>query len=193
VFRSFIVCFLLTLSGLPLAAQEMVAALNPGQTQINFTVGSVLHTVHGTFKLKRGELRFDPATGAASGQIVVDVASGESGNGSRDRRMHKEILESQKYPEAVFTAGRVQGRLAPSGESRLELLGTFRIHGEDHEMTASAVVIRNGDDLTATVRFVVPYLKWGMKNPSTFILRVEDHVDVDVKAAVHLASGNSSN
>jgi polyisoprenoid-binding protein YceI len=187
VFRSLTLCFMLTLASLPIAAEELSVALNPAQTQISWTLDSVLHTVHGTFKLKSGQLRLDPATGAASGQVVVDMASGASGNGSRDRRMHKDVLESEKYPEAVFTPVRVQGSLAPAGESRLEIQGTFRIHGQDHELTAAGAVTKSGDDFTATVHFVVPYQKWGMKNPSTLFLRVSDQVNVDVKASVRAA------
>ncbi|HXI39873.1 MAG TPA: hypothetical protein VNH83_07835, partial [Bryobacteraceae bacterium] len=46
------------------ATDEIVLELNPGQTEINFTLPDVLHTVHGAFQLKSGTVRFDPATGA---------------------------------------------------------------------------------------------------------------------------------
>src|SRR6476646_7260108 len=91
---------LLLFSSLPLTAAENSIELDPARTSIAFTLGDVLHTVHGTFKLKRGAVKFDSATGSASGEIVVDVASGNSGNSGRDKRMHKEILESVRYPEA---------------------------------------------------------------------------------------------
>ena len=74
------------LACLPLAAEEIAIDLNPSRTSLTFTLGDVLHTVHGAFKLKRGNLRFDTGTGKASGEIVVDVASGDSGNNARDRR-----------------------------------------------------------------------------------------------------------
>ena len=174
----------LILSGFPIAAEELSAGLDPAQTEINWTLGDVLHTVHGTFQLKRGQLRFDPSTGMAAGEIVVDVASGQSGNGARDRRMHKDILESQKFPEAIFTADAVQGQLAPTGVSRFAFHGALSIHGASHEITVPASLERTGDGLIATVHFVIPYVKWGMKNPSNFLLRVSDHVDMDVKTKV---------
>ena len=68
--------------------------LDPATTQVNFTLGDVLHTVHGTFKLKRGTVKFDPASGHASGLVVVDSTSGDSGSRARDHKMHTEILES---------------------------------------------------------------------------------------------------
>ena len=36
----------------PAVAQETVLELDPAQTQVSFTLGDVLHTVHGTFKLE---------------------------------------------------------------------------------------------------------------------------------------------
>src|ERR1700690_2506255 len=123
------------LCALPLAAAESTVELDPARTTINFTLADVLHTVHGTFKLKHGSITFDSSTGKAAGEIVVDVASGNSGGGTRDKRMHKEILESARYPEAVFTADRVSGELAPRGASELDVHGAFQIHGVSHEMT----------------------------------------------------------
>jgi polyisoprenoid-binding protein YceI len=78
------------------SAAEVTVELNPAQTRVGWTLGDVLHTVHGTFKLTRGTIRFDSETGNASGEIVVDAASGESGSGSRVGRMNKNVLESAR-------------------------------------------------------------------------------------------------
>ena len=98
-----------------LPVQHQSLQIDPAQTKVEFTLADVLHTVHGTFVLKRGTIRFDPATGKASGELVVDAASGESGNGARDRRMHKDILESDRYPEIVFRPDRVEGQGGAAG------------------------------------------------------------------------------
>jgi len=171
-----------------LLAQEVALELDPTQTQVNFTLGDVLHTVHGTFKLKRGSFRFDNATGAAEGSFAVDVPSGQSGSDARDKRMHKEILESQKYPEAVFTAGHMDGRIAPQGESKISVHGTFRIHGADHEMVLPVAVRNKGGQYEASIHFVIPYVKWGMKNPSNFLLKVNPEVEVDIKTTARPGS-----
>jgi polyisoprenoid-binding protein YceI len=166
----------------PLTAAESTIELDPVRTSVAFTLGDVLHTVHGTFKLKRGSLKFDSATGVASGEIVVDVASGDSGNGSRDKRMHKEILESARYPEAVFTPDRVSGELAAQGESELEVHGAFEIHGANHEMTFHFRTEAKAGELVTVTNFVIPYVQWGMKNPSNFLLKVSDKVEIKVQA-----------
>jgi polyisoprenoid-binding protein YceI len=127
-------------------------------------------------------VKFDSATGAASGEIVVDVASGNSGGGARDKRMHQKILESARYPDAVFTPDHVSGELASHGESQLELHGNFQIHGASHELTLHfRTEVKNGD-VTASTGFVIPYVQWGMKNPSNFLLKVSDKVELNVQA-----------
>ena len=176
----------LAIGGLRLAAAENRIELDPARTTVNFTLGDVLHTVHGTFKLKRGAVKFDSSTGAASGEIVVDVASGNSGGGARDRRMHREILESARYPDAVFTPDHVSGELAPHGESQLDLHGNFQIHGASHELTLHfRAEVKNGE-VAASTGFVIPYVQWGMKNPSNFLLKVSDKVEMSIQAAGRL-------
>jgi polyisoprenoid-binding protein YceI len=170
-----------------LRAQETVVTLDPAQTQIEYTLGATLHSVHGTFKLKSGVVHFDPATGKASGAIVVDATSGNSGNDGRDSNMHRQVLESQKYPEIVFTPVQVKGTLNAQGPSQLEVSGTFRLHGQDHTFTLPLSVELAGSQATASTHFSVPYHNWGLKNPSTFILRVKDTVDLDIHTTGHLA------
>jgi polyisoprenoid-binding protein YceI len=176
--QAFFLTSLILAATLPLVADELALKLDPAETDIKFTLGAALHTVHGTFKLKRGTIRFDPATGKARGEFVADMTSGESGNNSRDRRMHKDILESERYPEAVFTMDKVEGWPA----SQVAVHGSLKIHGAEHEMTLRAEVETKGDSFVATTHFIIPYVKWGMKNPSNFLLKVGDQVEIDVRA-----------
>lgn len=167
------------------AAQEMVLDLDPAQSVVNFTLPDVVHTVHGTFKLKSGTVRFDPATRKAVGEVIVDVASGDSGSTARDRRMHKDILESSRYPDAVFAPDRFDGHFGPDGSADLQVHGIFKIHGTEHDVTFPMRVEMQGEQVTATTHFVIPYVKWGMKNPSNFILRVSDKVQIEIRASGH--------
>lgn len=181
---------------LPLACAALLAAadtipqetdlqIDPAQTSVQFTLGDVLHTVHGSFQLKRGNIHFDTATGRASGELVVDAASGESGSGARDHRMHANILESSRFTEIVFHPDCVQGKVLPEGASQVQLHGMFGIHGVEHELIIPLEVVGAGGQYTVTGRFVVPYVKWGMKNPSTLILRVADKVQIEIHTVAH--------
>ncbi len=162
---------------------ELALRLDPARTAVRFTLPATLHTVRGAFQLKRGDIRFDPATGAIAGEIVVDAASGNSGDDARDRRMLRDILESGRYPEIVFTPDRVEGALAWPGDSLVQVHGMFRIHGAAHEITVTVEVKMEGGRTTATARFPIPYVQWGMKNPSTLFLRAGERVEIEVAAA----------
>jgi len=163
-------------------AQQIAVNLDPAQTKIQWTLADVLHTVHGTFKLRSGSLTFDSQSGAASGEIIVDATSGESGNHSRDKKMHKEVLESQRYPAIIFSPTHVMGKLTDQGTSNLQVQGVFHIHGANHDLTLSLVVEKSGDTVRASTSFVVPYQDWGMKNPSTFLLKVENKVSISISS-----------
>jgi polyisoprenoid-binding protein YceI len=187
IFRRGLRLAFLTLLAVSAAAQETSFQLDPAQTTVRFTLGDVLHTVRGTFHLQRGALQYEPPSGKLSGEIVVDAKSGESGSGMRDRKMHKEILESDRYPEISFRPDRVEGSVANPGKSSVRVHGMFNIHGVDREITVPAEVEMTADHWAAAVHFTIPYAKWGMKNPSTLFLKVNDSVEIDLVAAGSVA------
>jgi polyisoprenoid-binding protein YceI len=172
----------LTLAG-RLFGQALIMEIDPANTRIGYTLNDVLHTVHGTFRLKSGQLRIDPATGSAGGSLVVDATSGDSGSPARDSRMFKNILETDKYPEIAFAPDRVIGKVNIAGASDIELHGVFTIHGAPHEVTIPVHAEIGHDHIDATAQFPVPYTKWGMKNPSTLFLRVKDTVQIDMRVS----------
>ncbi len=173
----------LATSAVAAAEQGVAFQLDPQRTTVTFTLGDALHTVRGNFRLKQGSLSLDPASGKLTGEIVVDAKSGESGSGMRDRKMHREVLESERYPEIAFHPDRVEGTVLLLGKSSVEVRGTFKIHGSDHELTVPAEVEMFPDHWTATLHFAVPYAKWGMKNPSNLFLKVGESVDIDLTTA----------
>jgi polyisoprenoid-binding protein YceI len=163
-------------------AQESVVQLDPAQTKIEFSLSGTMHTVHGKFALKSGTIRFDPSTGKIGGTIVVDATSGDSGNGGRDARMHREILESARFPEIIFTLNQMKGAVAADGSSKVEVAGRFRLHGQEHEVTLPIEITAEGKKLRITTHIDIPYVQWGLKNPSNFFLRVSDKVEVEIQA-----------
>ena len=168
--------------------REVTISVDPSSSNVQFTLGATLHTVHGTFKVKSGTVRFDTAGGKTSGQVVVDVKSGDTGVEARDRQMHRDVLESDRFPQAVFLPDRVSGLASLEGEHQVIVHGTLRIHGQDHEVTVPAKVAVQDGRVTATARLVVPYVSWGMKDPSTFVLRVSDKVNVEINLSGTLSS-----
>jgi polyisoprenoid-binding protein YceI len=178
---------LLVLSALPQHAapqsssNEIVLGLDPTQSNVHWTLGSTVHTVHGSFAFKKGALRLETLTGKASGEIAVDAASGNSGNDSRDKKMHNEVLESARYPEVIFRPDRVEGKIAPQGKFTIQVHGLFVLHGSEHELTVPVQAEFAGDNWTGSAKFNVPFIDWGLKNPSNFFLKVNHAVEIELE------------
>lgn len=165
------------------AVQEISLSVDAGQSKVHWTVDTTLHTVHGTFKVKGGTIQFDPQSGKASGEIIVLATSGDSGNGSRDEKMHKDVLESAKFPDAVFRPSQVEGKVAGSGSLDVKVHGIFVLHGSSHDITVPVHAELNGASWKGSGKFGVPYIEWGLKNPSNFLLKVQPVVNVEVEMA----------
>ena len=165
-------------------------ALDPAKTTIHFTLGATGHTVHGDFTLARGRLSFDPRTGRLDGEIVLDARSGKTGNDSRDAKMHKDVLNSDTFPEISFRPDRAEGFSAAAGKLQGTVHGSFSIHGAAHEISVPVAAEFSSDRWSATANFSVPYVEWGLKNPSNFLLRVSKTVDVIVELSGQFTRAN---
>src|SRR5277367_6878994 len=93
-------------------AQDKTFSVDPGQSEIAFSLGDVLHRVHGTFHIQSGSVQFDDAGPRITGSIVVATGSGKSGNNTRDHRMSANILEAPQFSEATFSPRRLDGAIA---------------------------------------------------------------------------------
>lgn len=167
----------------PAPTHGVSLTLDPAQTKVHFNVDSTMHMVHGTLALKSGSVQFDPQSGKSSGSIVVDAVSCETGNNSRDQRLHKEILETWKFGEAVFRPSQIDGQVSLTAPSDFKMKGIITLHGTDHELVADVHSEFSGDHWKGTAKFEVPYTKWGIKDPSNFLLHVKPVVNVELDLA----------
>ena len=181
--KSLVLASLLTLAPAWGQNHSVTVVLDPAQTVIRWTLNGDLHDTHGTFKLKSGQIVFNPDTGVAEGEILVDATTGESGDAARDKHMQQEVLESNRYPAIFFHPSQLKGSFRDTAEPQnLVGQGTFNIHGADHPLELPLRVQVAAGAVTATTQFTVPYVAWGMKNPSKFVLRVAKQVQVDITA-----------
>ncbi len=172
----------LALLASPAIATERTLALDPTQTEVTFELGATGHDVHGVLHLERGAIRFDTATGAASGDVTINARLTDTGNAKRDKTMHAKVLESATHPQMVFHVKSIEGELAPSGHSRITLGGTVSLVGKDHPLSIPAdVEIANGV-VAVSAKFPIPFVEWGLHDPSTFLLKVSKQVEVSIAA-----------
>jgi polyisoprenoid-binding protein YceI len=67
------------------------------------------------------------------------------------------------------------------GASAVKVHGIFAIHGTPHEMIMDVHTLGNADQMHATMAFDIPYVAWGMKDPSNFILKVSKTVQMTIE------------
>ena len=178
--------FLVTIS----QAQHQTLAVNPDTSQIAFTLGGSGHHVQGTFHVQRGSIDFDPSAQKISGSVIVSAGSGNSGEPSRDKKMNTDVLDTGHFAEVTFAPSSYQGTIATSGDSTIQVSGIFTLHGTPHDLTVPMQVHIDGANLTAKSHFTVPYVKWGLKDPSIFILKVAKEVDIDLTLSGSLTRGS---
>lgn len=172
----------------PVAAAERTLTIDPAASKVDFKLGATGHDVEGSFRVDGGSLTFDDATGAMSGEIRVDAKSAKTGSGSRDKTMHGDVLESVKFPLFTFKAHKLEGHVADTGRSSVKLHGILSMHGADHAIVMPASVEVNDGKVSAKATFSVPFIEWGLHDPSLLFLRVEKSVAVTVTASGTLSA-----
>jgi polyisoprenoid-binding protein YceI len=166
----------------PAGAEPLTLRLDPQASHVRFELDALAHTIHGSLAVERGEVRFDAEAGTASGEIVVDARSAKTSNGSRDRKMHETVLESARFPRIVFSPTRVSGAFRREGRSDLQLAGTIALHGASHPVVLAAQVEVHGGVVKARAPLTVPFVEWGLEDPSNLLLRVAKQVQVAIEA-----------
>lgn len=164
-------------------AQRETLNIQPSLSTVGFTLDTNHDTVNGTFRVEKGSVSFDPSSRTLSGLIVVSASSGNSGNASRDKKMLKDILQVSKFADVSFAPQSYTGTIAPMGDSTLQVTGVFTLHGTPHTLTVPMQLHINDNQCTAQTTFKVPYVQWGLKDPSWFVLKAAKEVDVKLSLA----------
>jgi polyisoprenoid-binding protein YceI len=167
-------------------AQHQAFNINPDASTVAFTLGGH-DTTNGTFRISKGIVNFDPTSPNLSGLVDVSAASGTSGNASRDKKMLNEVLQASQFSDVTFVPQTYTGALATAGDSTLQVTGIFTLHGTPHTITVPMQLHIDGAKCTAKAHFVVPYVQWGLKDPSIFILKVAKEVAVNLTLVGFLA------
>ena len=176
-FAAFVLAVLLAPAAL---AQRQTFVVNPDASEVKMTLKTTHELVNGTFHIQSGSIEFDRNAAKMSGSVVVVAGSGKTGNGSRDKKMNKDILKVEQYATVSFDPKAYTGAIAPSGDSTIQATGIFTLLGTPHEITVPILVHLEGTAATAKAHFVVPYVQWGLKNPSFLIWKAEDDVAIDL-------------
>jgi hypothetical protein len=168
-------------------AQHQTFVVNPDTSEVKMTLNTTHEVVNGTFHIQSGSIEFDRGTPKMLGSVVALAGSCKTGNDSRDKKMNKDILKVEQYATVSFEPKTYTGAIAPSGDSNLQVNGIFTLLGAPHQITIPILVHLEGTTATAKAHFVVPYVQWGLKNPSFLIWKADDDVAIDLFLAGRLS------
>jgi hypothetical protein len=62
--------------------------------------------------------------------------------------------------------------------------GIFHIRGADHPLQMQINIHPEGNAIILKTEFAVPYVDWGMEDPSILFFRVDTTVNIEVEATV---------
>lgn len=161
-------------------AQHQTFVVNSDASEVKITLNTTHEVVNGAFHAQSGSIEFDRSIPRMSGSVTVAAGSGKTGNDSRDKKMNKEILKVDQYTTVSFEPKTYAGSIAPSGDSSIQVTGTFTLLGTPHEITVPILVHLDGANAAAKAHFVVPYVQWGLKNPSFLIWKADNDVAIDL-------------
>lgn len=174
----------------PTFGADETLQLDAAKSKLTFLLGATGHDVEGTLTLEGGTVVFDREKGTASGEIRIDATKTETGSGSRDKTMHNDVLLSAKFPKILFKPEKLEGALAAAGKSKIGLRGKVSLIGVEHEILLPTEVDITGNKVTATSSFKIPFLAWGLKDPSILFLKVEKELTVTLKIEGELLRAN---
>jgi polyisoprenoid-binding protein YceI len=178
--KSFTVLALAVLLAPVALAQKQTFVANPDASEVKMTLKTTREVVNGTFHIQSGSLEFDRSAAKMSGSVVVLAGSGKTGNGSRDKKMNNDVLEVEQHATVSFEPKSYAGAIAPSGDSTIQVTGNFILLGTPHEITIPILVHLEGKTATAKAHLVVPYIQWGLKDPSFLFWKADKDVAIDL-------------
>ena len=178
--KSFAVLALAVILAPAALAQHQTFAVNPDASEVKMRLNTTHEVVNGTFHIQSGSIEFDRSAARMSGSVAVLAGSGKTGNDSRDKKMNKDILKVDQYATVSFAPKAYTGTIASSGDSTIQVSGVVILLGNPHDLTIPMQIHMDGSKATARAQFVVPYVQWGLKNPSFMFWKAENDVAIDL-------------
>ena len=173
--------FVLALTCTPaLLAQHQNLVVNSDSSEVKIRLNTTHEVVNGTFHVQSGLIDFDRTASRISGIVIVGTGTGKTGNDSRDKKMKNDILKVEQFATVAFAPKSYTGTIAASGDSNIQVTGVFTLLGTPHELTIPMRIRIEGPKATVQGDFVVPYVQWGLKNPSFLFWKAENDVRIDL-------------
>lgn len=161
-------------------AQHQTFVVNPDASQVKITLNTTHEVVSGIFHVQSGSIAFVRGTPQMQGSIIVLAGSGRTGNSSRDKKMDNDVLRIKQFATITFEPKAYTGIISSTGDSTIQVSGIFTLLGMPHEIIVPILIHVEGAAATAKAHFVIPYVQWGLRNPSFLFWKADNDVAVDL-------------
>src|SRR5580693_7710545 len=178
--KSCAVLALAVLLGPAALAQHQTFTVNPDASEVKMKLNTTHEVVNGRFHVHSGSINFDRAASHISGIVIIAAGSGKTGNDSRDKKMNKDILKVDQFATVSFAPKTYNGTIAASGDSTIQVSGVVTLLATPHDLTIPMQIHIDGSKATTKGQFIVPYVQWGLKNPSFMIWKADNDVAIDL-------------
>jgi polyisoprenoid-binding protein YceI len=177
-------------------AQRVVATVDSTESVIDYTGSAPLHDWTGTSRSVSGTLVLDPETPDSSRAVLrVPVASFDSGNNRRDRKM-REVTEAERYPTVEFRATDFQpelwGRASEGHAGRWRVTGDLTFHGRTHPVEVTADVAINEDRVRIRAQFPISLTRFEVERPSILWASIGDKIRIDARIVARVQKPSSA-
>lgn len=129
--KFFAAAVLSSLGALPLAAETY--SIDPGHSEVSFTVRHMVTKVRGRFNDFAGKINMDPKNLAASSvDFHVKATSVDTAVPDRDKHLRTaDFFDVEKYPEISFKSDSIKA----TGKDKYAVTGTLTLHGVSKKVT----------------------------------------------------------
>ena len=180
------------------APAEFIVIPGTDGNEVVFESKATLESFKGKTDRVSGTITADLSdlTDTVAVRIVVELASFDTGIGKRNGHMRDNHLETDQYPEAVFTADRIIATSATAlglGQTAtVRLAGSMDLHGvvRDGEYEVELTLDDSGVLLVAA-EFVVSLEGHAIKRPKFLILKLADEQKISVALRATPSEGKS--
>ncbi len=180
------------------APTEFIVTPGTDGNEVVFESKATLESFKGKTDRVSGTITADLSdlTDTVAVRIAVDLASFDTGIGKRNGHMRDNHLETDQYPEAVFTADRIIATSATAlglGQTAtVRLAGSMDLHGvvRDGEYEVELTLDDSGVLLVAA-EFVVSLEGHAIKRPKFLILKLADEQKISVALRATPSEGKS--
>lgn len=169
------------------AAAEFIVTPGTDGNEVVFESKATLESFKGKTDRVSGTITADltDLTDTVAVRIVVELASFDTGIGKRNGHMRDNHLETDQYPEAVFTADRIIATSAAvlglGQTASVRLAGSMELHGvmRDGEYEVELTLEESGVLLVAA-EFVVSLEDHAIKRPKFLVMKLADEQKISV-------------